>query len=121
MMLEKIKREIENSNYWDARVRELSCNYFADEVKIVYEDENDFYVIYDFYSCYQVKINHVIGYEKDMPAKEYSRGQIPYFLQSVNVELSIVENVEFYKVNINMHPIEIEILCKDINVGRASL
>lgn len=34
-MIEALKKQIEDSSYWDARVKALDCNYFGDEVKLV--------------------------------------------------------------------------------------
>lgn len=51
-MIEALKKQIEDSYYWDARVKALDCNYFGDEVKLVYED-NDEEIIYQFEGCYQ--------------------------------------------------------------------
>ena len=38
-MIQEIEKKIKDSYYWDARVKSLECNYFGDEVKIVFEDE----------------------------------------------------------------------------------
>lgn len=35
-MIEKLRKQIEDSYYWDARVKEVECNYFGDEVKLVF-------------------------------------------------------------------------------------
>lgn len=37
-MIQEVLKKIENSYYWDARVKSLDCNYFGDEVKLVFED-----------------------------------------------------------------------------------
>ncbi len=33
-MLDKLRSQIEKTNYWDARVVKLECNYFCDEFHI---------------------------------------------------------------------------------------
>ena len=59
MMIQEVLKKIENSYYWDARVKSLDCNYFGDEVKLVFEDvEKD--ITYHFSGCYKVKIEHEI-------------------------------------------------------------
>ena len=82
-MIEALKKQIEDSSYWDARVKALECNYFGDEVKLVYED-NDREIIYQFEGCYKIKIEHPMEYPKDIPSKELRGTQIPYFMQNEN-------------------------------------
>ena len=42
--IQELLKKIEDSYYWDARVKALDCNYFGDEVKVVFEDdEKDVY------------------------------------------------------------------------------
>ena len=36
-MIQELLKKIEDSYYWDARVKSLDCNYFGDEVKVVFE------------------------------------------------------------------------------------
>ena len=38
-MIQELLKKIEDSYYWDARVKSLECNYFGDEVKVVFEDD----------------------------------------------------------------------------------
>ena len=35
----EIQKEINKTNYMDARVNRIECNYFADEVNISFDDE----------------------------------------------------------------------------------
>ena len=64
---------------------ESICNYFGDEVKLVFEDvEKD--ITYHFSGCYKVKIEHEIEYHKNIASKELTRCQIPYFMQDVEVK-----------------------------------
>ena len=37
-MIQEIEKKIKDSYYWDARVKSLECNYFGDEVKIIFEE-----------------------------------------------------------------------------------
>ena len=38
-MIQELLKKIEDSYYWYARVKSLECNYFGDEVKVVFEDD----------------------------------------------------------------------------------
>ena len=81
-MIQELLKKIEDSYYWDARVKSLDCNYFGDEVKVVFEDdEKD--ITYHFSECYKVKIEHAVECPKDKASKGLTVSQIPYFMQDV--------------------------------------
>lgn len=114
-MLDDIKRKINDSYYWDARVRALDCNYFGDEVKLEFED-GEKYITYYFEECYKVMIQHVVEYPKDRATRELKVSQIPYFMQ--NVELEVINNQEkiLMEFKINMYPIELSIICNKFSI-----
>lgn len=114
-MIEELRKQIEDSDYWDARVKALDCNYFGDEVKLVYEDI-DGEVVYQFAECYKIKIEHPVEYPKKIPSRELKVAQIPYFMQDVEVNEIIVENRKYLEFTINMYPIELYIVCKKFNI-----
>lgn len=114
-MIEELKEKIKNSYYWDARVKSLECNYFGDEVKLVYEDDNKD-IIYHFEECYNVKIKHALECLKDKPSKELTTTQIPYFMQDVELTEIVFDGKKYMEFNINMHPIELKIVCNKFNI-----
>ena len=116
MLAKEIQATIDNYHYWDARVLSLSCNYFADEVELIYEDEDDFEVVYRFLECYKTVFDHVITYDKFAPVRKMTLPQLPYFLQSVEIGEKVESDVELYTCKINMFPLELEVWCKDIEV-----
>ena len=116
-MLEQVIKQIENSDYWDSRVRALDCNYFGDEVKLVFEDGNgEKNIMYHFEECYKVKIEHFFEYQKYLPSKKLERGQIPYFLQDVELNEITENDIQYMEFKINMFPIELYIVCKQFNI-----
>ncbi len=114
-MIDELIKQIEDSYYWDARVKALDCNYFGDEVKLIFEDEKKDIVFY-FTGCYQVKIDHVYEYPKEIPSKELKITQIPYFMQDVEVNEIIVKDNMYYGFEINIYPIQVHIVCKNFNI-----
>lgn len=114
-MLEELQKKINDSCYWDSRVKVLECNYFGDEVKLVFEgDKKDF--TYYFEECYKVKIEHLISYDKVMPSKEFTIAQIPYFMQDVELKEVQIYQKEYMDFKINMYPIELSILCRKFRI-----
>lgn len=114
-MIEKLRKQIEDSYYWDARVKVLNCNYFGDEVKLVFED-NDGDITYLFEKCYKVHIEHFFEYSKVVPSRELSFAQIPYFMQNVEVNTILLENKRYLEFEINMYPIDLYIVCMKFNI-----
>ena len=114
-MIEALKKQIEDSSYWDERVKALDCNYFGDEVKLVYED-NDREIIYQFEGCYKIKIEHPIEYPKDIPSKELRVTQIPYFMQDVELNEVTLGDKRYLEFKINMYPIELYIVCSKFTI-----
>ena len=121
MNVNEIQSKIDSYYYWDARVRRFECNYFADEVIIVYEADKGIDVTYRFNFCYKVAIDHVVKYDKLIPVKDMTKLQLPYYLQDVLISEIDEENVSLYQCQINMFPLEVEIWCKEIEVVRGQL
>jgi len=120
MSAKEIQELVNSLHYWDARVTHLSCNYFADEIELIYEDEGSG-VVYKFIGCYKSVFDHVKGYDKFCPVKEMSRPQIPYFLQDVKFGEIIEQEISFYTCKINMFPLYLEIWCKDIEITKQEI
>jgi len=116
---EIIQKTINDLHYWDMRVTKLECNHFADEITLVYDDE-DGDVTYSFTECYKVHFDHYLGYKKEKPSSELTFGQKPCFLQNVEIGLIKLEQ-ELYSCKILMPPMEIEIWCKNINASRQTV
>lgn len=114
-MIETLRKQIEDSCYWDARVKALDCNYFGDEVKLLYEDD-DGEIVYQFEECYKIKIKHHVEYPKDVPSKELTVTQIPYFMQDVEVNNITLGGKKYLEFKIDMYPIELYIVCRKFNI-----
>lgn len=114
-MIEVLKKKIEDSYYWDARVRALDCNYFGDEVTLVYED-GDAEIVYRFEKCYKVKMEQPFEYPRDIPAKELKVPQIPYFMQDVELNEITLGNEKYLEFQIDMYPMELYIVCKEFKI-----
>ena len=116
MDAEKIQKQMEDFHYWDSRVTQLECSYTADEIELSYDNEDNGDVVYKFLGCYRAYFDHVKNYDKLRPVKEMTRGQIPYFLQDIEISTITEDGTNFYTCKINMFPMNVEIWCKDIEV-----
>ena len=116
-MLDEIKKEIEDSYYWDAWVKALDCKYWGDEVTLVFDDD-DADITYHFTECYRVEIAHDPQYPKDIPSKNLTLPQVPYFLQDVEVEEIEMDKTKYLRFRINMFPINLLVMCKKFSISR---
>lgn len=106
-----IQSMLDKTNYWDSEVNELTCSYFGDEVKLIFENK----IQCDFTGCYRVYFDHEVKYKKFKAIKNYSEPQMPYFLHEISVKEKKIQNEIFYEVIIGMPPaLNVKILCKDI-------
>ncbi|SDX18538.1 hypothetical protein [Paenibacillus sp. PDC88] len=115
MEAEQLLKKIEESHYWDARVKGLSTSFFGDELDLIYEDD-DREVVLKFSNCYQIKYNHALNYDKEKPVRELTRNQLPYFLQNIELQDCIYNGIKYFKCKISMPPLDLEILSKDLIV-----
>lgn len=119
MTTQEIQELIDGYHYEDAEVKAVECNYFADEVHVCYDDENGNLISYHFLGCYKSIFDHVKEYDKFIPVRSMIQPQIPYFLQSVQIDETTDENCHFWICRINMWPLQIEIWCKDICIEKS--
>ena len=115
MLVKEIQKLVDDLHYWDARVTQLNCNYFADEIEISYKYGNN-NVFYRFLGCYKSNFNHVKDYDKLKPIRKMDITQLPYFLQDVEINETSEAGITFYTCRINMFPLDLEIWCKDIKI-----
>ena len=108
-----IQKQIDNTDYWDERVISLDCNYFSDEVIITFKNCKG-KIQLSFEQCYNVVFNHVKHYNKNIAVKKMMFSQMPYFLQSIDVSETFDSGERFFKCEINMFPLNIQVLCKNI-------
>ncbi len=117
MNYKNIQKLIDDTNYWDARVENVDCKYFADEVTMAFVDDG-YRITYKFMKCYKVLFDHIKSYKKNISVKNMSYAQIPYFLTNINVDEACEQKQTFIKCQITMFPLNLEIWCKDIAVKR---
>lgn len=117
MNAKKIQDEIERNWYWDVRVENMEVLHYFDEVVVEYFDVNDIIAI-RFEGCYEVHFQQEPCYEKEKAMKECKQNEIPYYMQDVSVGEVEREGILFYKIIMNIWPMYLTILCKDVRVSR---
>lgn len=116
-----IQAQVEELHYWDCRVLELSSDHFMDETKLTYEDDEQYNITYRFLGCYKVNMDSSPAYKKEKPYKEFTLGQIPFFLQDVEVFETHEEGEVLTLCKISMPPISFEVLCREMTIERVDV
>ncbi|WP_213421196.1 hypothetical protein [Bhargavaea massiliensis] len=118
MKAKQIQRDIEEIHYWDARLIQMDCCFFGDEVAIVFEDTDDnIKILFTGCSAFSFK-THVN--DRLEPLKELVKSQIPYFIQDIKIEDIQVEDKSLLKCQIQMPPLDVELVCTNILIERIS-
>lgn len=115
MSFKDIQKLIDDTDYWDARVESLECNYFSDEITLTFKD-SECLITYKFKECYRVVFDHIKTYPKGMPVKDMLYAQRPYFLSEVTVGERHDQGTDFLECKIKMFPLDVDIWCKDVAI-----
>lgn len=110
MTLNEINKLLDAYEYCDALITNIESKYFGDYVSIVFENDEDEDVELEFLNCYEVHISHWKDYEKPGSYKDLKKGQIPFYIQSIEVK----ENNDMFLFEICAFPLEISISCKNL-------
>ncbi|MCM1231910.1 MAG: hypothetical protein NC489_17460 [Ruminococcus flavefaciens] len=121
MTIGEIQKKIDETEYTDMKILDLKASYFGDEVELLVDrDETTCWKI-SFLLCYKVI------YETDANWKNWRTiekvrdmkwSQLGYYGQDISVCES--EETGFYKVNMDLSIMEMQIECKDILVEKIS-
>lgn len=114
MNVNKMQKLIDKYDYYDSLVTELTCSYFSDEVKLIFDSNKDD-VIYLFKQCYKVLFEHETEYKKPGVIKRISINEMFYHIIRVLIEETL-EGENYYICKIDMWPFKEEIWCKDIEI-----
>ncbi|MFZ3589123.1 hypothetical protein ACOI1C_07495 [Bacillus sp. DJP31] len=104
---------IDSIHYWDARVLELDIKYHADEIILKCEDGE-----YHFLGCYSLEIKHTPKFDKEIPPRDWTFAHIPYTIHDIKVIENESEPRSKYKVEMNMFPMYINLICNEIIVSK---
>ena len=114
--IKKIERKIKDTDYWDVDILDFRISSFGDELSMyVYNDEESCWKI-TFFTCRRV------SYETDADWREIAYGrmmkkpQLGYYGQRIDVSES--ECSGFYKVDMDLTIMNVEIECKEIEVEK---
>ncbi|MHC5252739.1 hypothetical protein ACYRFS_09230 [Listeria kieliensis] len=115
--MEKIQKAIEDTEYWDARVLDITSSYFGDEIQVVFEDEETDVYVLKFIHCYKVSYENSFALDSNIEVCDMNKGQLGYFMQDVSVA-KYDKDDKFIKFFLDLSIMTMEIVCKSITVKK---
>jgi uncharacterized protein YfbU (UPF0304 family) len=98
----------------DLRIIEISALHFGEEVRIRIDYKDDEDGVITFLGCDRVEMQHYWTYKRFAPEKELTFGQLDHFTHEFKVEAVEVEGNEYYKVSVDLFPMEMVVYCRDV-------
>jgi hypothetical protein len=114
--VQEMQKKVDKFRCWDAGILEITSEYFGDEVRIRMEDDETHDIILTFLGCDRVEMQHWFGYPKFRPIKNYTRRDLPYFVNTIAVSAEEHEGIEYYVFDMVLHPMYIKVYCRDLDV-----
>ncbi len=116
MIKNEIQKMIDETDYWDMEILDLKASYFGDEVELIVDNDEKTCWKISFLSCYRVLYETDANKRKIIKVRDMKKPQLGYYGQDISVCES--ENVDFYKVDLDLSIMEMKIECKDILVEK---
>lgn len=118
-MVKILQAKIDQTEYWDLKILDLTADFFGDEVNIfVYNDADTCWKI-SFLSCFRVTYETDAAWRSIANVREMKKPQLGYYGQDIT--LSESKDFEgFYDVSIDLTIMTAKIICKDVNVEKVS-
>ena len=107
-----IQKEIDEMEYWDAKILDFRCQYFGDSIEIFIEDNNEYIFKMTLKQCFDVSYNNPCTIDSSVEVKDMNNKQLGYFAQDITVEKS--EHDSFYKVSLDLPMLFCIANCKGI-------
>lgn len=118
-MVKILQAKIDQTEYWDLKILDLTTDFFGDEVNIfVYNDADTSWKI-SFLSCFRVTYETDAAWRSIANVRDMRKPQLGYYGQ----DITLSENKDFegfYDVSIDLTIITAKIICKNVNVEKVS-
>lgn len=115
MTIQEMQGKIDKLNYWDTKVTGVTANYYGDELEIRLEKTRDVKDdVITFMGCYDIHLHHVWNYSKFKLLREYSYPQLGFYAQNILFSGIRKEAIDFYQCDLNLFPLYIKVIFKDI-------
>ena len=117
MKIDKIQADIDETDYWDSQLLDFTIRYCGDEAEIIFENNDNMVYVITFFYCKNVEYTTDASNRwNNLKVREMNRLQMPYYVQ----DISVLEDMNecFFEFQLNIYPIYIRIVCKNIKIDK---
>jgi hypothetical protein len=113
--VQEMQKKVDGYNSGDLGILEITAKYFGDEIVIRMQDDKSHDLVFLFLGCDRVEMQHCFGYPKFRPIKNYTRRELPYFVNTIAVSAEEHEGIEYYVFDMVLHPMYMKVYCRDLD------
>ena len=117
MNIEKMMERIDQTDYWDMRTLDFQTDYLGETFTMWIEDVDDDHCWkVEFLNCRKLQYTTDADWRGEYALRECSRSGVGGFGQ--NIEVYESEQPDFYRVEMDLCNLFVELHCKEIRVER---
>ena len=119
MDIHNMQVQVDQTEYWDENILDFKTAFFGDEAYLyIYKDNEKCWEI-RFLACYEVTYKTDADRRSIPLVRDMNKPQLGYYGQNIEISNSDIQG--FYRVDMDLSIMEIELICKNIEVEEVDL
>ena len=119
MDIHNIQVQVDQTEYWDENILDFKTAFFGDEAYLyIYKDNEKCWEI-RFLACCEVAYKTDADRRSILWVRDMNKPQLGYYGQNIEISNSDIQG--FYRVDMNLSIMKIELICKNIEVEEVDL
>ena len=119
MDIHNMQAQVDQTEYWDENILDFKTAFFGDEAYLyIYKDNEKCWEI-RFLACYEVTYKTDADRRSILLVRDMNKPQLGYYGQNIEISNSDIQG--FYRVDMDLSIMEIELICKNIEVEEVDL
>ena len=119
MDIHNIQVQVDQTEYWDENILDFKTAFFGDEAYLyIYKDNEKCWEI-RFLACCEVTYKTDADRRSILLVRDMNKPQLGYYGQNIEISNSDIQG--FYRVDMDLSIMEIEVICKKIEVEEVDL
>ena len=119
MDIHNIQVQVDQTEYWDENILDFKTAFFGDEAYLyIYKDNEKCWEI-RFLACCEVTYKTDADRRSILLVRDMNKPQLGYYGQNIEISNSDIQG--FYRVDMDLSIMEIELICKNIEVEEVDL
>ena len=119
MDIHNMQVQVDQTEYWDENILDFKTAFFGDEAYLyIYKDNEKCWEI-RFLACYEVTYKTDADRRSIFLVRDMNKPQLGYYGQNIEISNSDIQG--FYRVDMDLSIMEIELICKNIEVEEVDL